>query len=157
MAAVTICSDFGAPKNKDTVSTVSSSIPMKWWDRMPWSSFYECWALSQLFHSAFSLSLRGFLVPLHLKSHKKIRYGSCSSKSIRNTHVCNCRFRMLNRILKRDHTEPDQTYPSVCLHVNNAHATSAGTSSRTGPETFITSVISPAYSCLISNSGGFFP
>ena len=22
---------------------------MKWWDRMPWSSFSECWALSQLF------------------------------------------------------------------------------------------------------------
>ena len=24
---------------------------MKWWDRMPWSSFSESWALSQLFHS----------------------------------------------------------------------------------------------------------
>ena len=24
---------------------------MKWWDQMPWSSFSECWALSQLFHS----------------------------------------------------------------------------------------------------------
>ena len=24
---------------------------MKWWDRMPWSSFSECWVLSQLFHS----------------------------------------------------------------------------------------------------------
>ena len=23
---------------------------MKWWDQMPWSSFSECWALSQLFH-----------------------------------------------------------------------------------------------------------
>ena len=23
---------------------------MKWWDRMPWSSISECWALSQLFH-----------------------------------------------------------------------------------------------------------
>ena len=22
---------------------------MKWWDQMPWSSFSECWALSQLF------------------------------------------------------------------------------------------------------------
>ena len=38
---------------------------MKWWDRMPWSSFSECWALSQLFHSPLSLSSRGFLVPLH--------------------------------------------------------------------------------------------
>ena len=25
---------------------------MKWWDQMPWSSFSECWALSQLFHYA---------------------------------------------------------------------------------------------------------
>ena len=24
---------------------------MKWWDRMPWSLFSECWALSQLFYS----------------------------------------------------------------------------------------------------------
>ena len=24
---------------------------MKWWDQMPWSSFSECWALSQLFQS----------------------------------------------------------------------------------------------------------
>ena len=30
--------------------TVSPSISMKWWDRMPWSSFSECWALRQLFH-----------------------------------------------------------------------------------------------------------
>ena len=29
--------------------TVSHLFPMKWWDRMPWSSFSECWALSQLF------------------------------------------------------------------------------------------------------------
>ena len=29
---------------------------MKWWDRMPWSWFSKCWALSQLFHSPLSLS-----------------------------------------------------------------------------------------------------
>ena len=38
---------------------------IKWWNRMPWSSFSECWALSQLFHSPPSLSSRDFLVPLH--------------------------------------------------------------------------------------------
>ena len=38
---------------------------MKWWDRMPWSSFSECWAISQLFHSPLSLSSRGPLVLLH--------------------------------------------------------------------------------------------
>ena len=36
------------PKIKsDTVSTLSL-FPMKWWAQMPWSSFSECWALSQL-------------------------------------------------------------------------------------------------------------
>ena len=29
---------------------------MKWWDQMPWSSFSECWVLSQLFHSPLSPS-----------------------------------------------------------------------------------------------------
>ena len=48
----------------DTVSTVSL-FPKKWRDQMPWSSFSECWALSQLFHSLLLLSSRGFLVPLH--------------------------------------------------------------------------------------------
>ena len=31
---------------------------MKWWDQIPWSSFSESWALSQLFHSPLSLSSR---------------------------------------------------------------------------------------------------
>ena len=45
------------PKIKsDTVSTVSPSICHEWWDRMPWSSFSERWALIQLFHSPLSLS-----------------------------------------------------------------------------------------------------
>ena len=37
---------------------------MKWSDWMPWSSFFECWVLSQLFHSPLSLSSRGSSVPL---------------------------------------------------------------------------------------------
>ena len=49
----------------DTVPTVSPSISQKWWDQMPWSSFFECWALGQLFHSPLSLSARGSLVLLH--------------------------------------------------------------------------------------------
>ena len=39
-----------------TVSTVPYVFAMKWWHRMPWSSFSECLALSQLFHSLLSLS-----------------------------------------------------------------------------------------------------
>ena len=27
---------------------------MKWWAQMPWSSFFDCWVLSQLFHSPLS-------------------------------------------------------------------------------------------------------
>ena len=38
---------------------------MKWWDWMPWSSFFECSVLSQLIHSPLSISSRGPLVPLH--------------------------------------------------------------------------------------------
>ena len=48
-----------------TVSTVSHLFAVKWWDQMPWSSFSECWDLSQLFHSPLSLSSRGSLVLLH--------------------------------------------------------------------------------------------
>ena len=47
-----------------TVSVVSHLFAMKWWDWMPWSSFFECWVLSQFFHSPLSLSSRGSLVPL---------------------------------------------------------------------------------------------
>ena len=66
MAAVTICSDFGAKKIKsDTVSTVSSSICHEVTGPDPLSSFSECWALSQLFHSPLSLSSRVSLVLLH--------------------------------------------------------------------------------------------
>ena len=34
---------------------------------------FECWALSQLFHSALSPSSRGFLVPLHLRQSLRAR------------------------------------------------------------------------------------
>ena len=44
MAAVTICSDFGAQKNSLTLFPLFPHLfPMKWWDQMPLSSFSECW------------------------------------------------------------------------------------------------------------------
>ena len=59
MAAVTICSDFEAQENK--VCHFFHFFPhlfaMKWWNQMPWSSVFECWVWSQLFHSLLSLSL----------------------------------------------------------------------------------------------------
>ena len=37
---------------------------MKWWDQMPWSSFSECWVLSQLFHSPHRVFLISVIVLL---------------------------------------------------------------------------------------------
>ena len=37
---------------------------IKWWDRLPWSSLFERWVLSQRFHSPLSLSSRGSLFSL---------------------------------------------------------------------------------------------
>ena len=39
-----------------TVSIVPHLSDMKWWDPMPWYSFFECWVLIQVFHSPLSLS-----------------------------------------------------------------------------------------------------
>ena len=50
MAAVTICSDFEAQENK--VCHCFHCFPKYLRDvmeQMPWSSFFECWNLSQLF------------------------------------------------------------------------------------------------------------
>ena len=51
---------LGPPKIKSvTVPLFPHLFAMKWWDQMPWSSFSECWVISQLFHSPLSLSSRG--------------------------------------------------------------------------------------------------
>ena len=61
MAAITIYSDFGAPHPpKKSLTLFPHLFPMKWWDQMPWSSFSECWALSQFFHSSFTFIKRLF-------------------------------------------------------------------------------------------------
>ena len=61
MTAVTICSDFGAQENKVRLFPLFPHLfAKKWWDWMPLSLFFECWVLSQLFHSPLSLSSRGF-------------------------------------------------------------------------------------------------
>ena len=64
MTAVTICSDFGAQKDKacHCFHFIPHFSAMKWWDWMSWSSFLECWILSPLFHSP--LSSRGSSVSL---------------------------------------------------------------------------------------------
>ena len=54
------------PKIKSlTVSIVPSLFAMKWWDRMPWSYFSECWGLNQLFLSPLSFLSGGSLASLH--------------------------------------------------------------------------------------------
>ena len=43
MAAVTICSDFGAPKNSLSLFPLFPCLfARKWWDKMPWSEFFKC-------------------------------------------------------------------------------------------------------------------
>ena len=71
MAAVTIHSDFGAQENKvcHCFPLFPHLFSMKWLDQMPWSYFFECWVLSQLFNSSLSLSSRGSLV-LHFLSYE---------------------------------------------------------------------------------------
>ena len=43
------------------VPTFSHFFTIKWCDQMPWSSFFECWILSQLFCSLLSPSPKGSL------------------------------------------------------------------------------------------------
>ena len=67
MATVTICSDFEAQENEACHCFHCFSIYLPWIDgtRGYDLSFFECWALTQLFHSPLSLSSRSSLVPLH--------------------------------------------------------------------------------------------
>ena len=61
MAAVTICSDFGAQENSLSLFPLFPHLfAMKWWNQMPWSSFSQCWVLSQLFHSPLTFIKRLF-------------------------------------------------------------------------------------------------
>ena len=48
-----------------TVSIVSPLLAMKWWDWMPLPLFFECWVLSQFFHSLLPPSSRGSLSSSH--------------------------------------------------------------------------------------------
>ena len=63
MAAVTICSDFRAQEKKicHCLCVFPLLFAMKWWDRLLWSSFFECWVLSQLFTLPVNLFQRLFI------------------------------------------------------------------------------------------------
>ena len=76
MAAITICSDFGAQKNKSQplFPLFPHLFAMNWWDRMPWSSFSECWAFSlssftfiKRLYSSSSLSARSVVLSAYLR------------------------------------------------------------------------------------------
>ena len=61
MAAVTICSNFGAQGNSLSLFPSSPHLfDMKWWDFEPWFLCFECWVLSQIFHSSFTFTKRLF-------------------------------------------------------------------------------------------------
>ena len=65
MAAVSSHTYFGTQENKVCHCFYCFHFPhlfaVKWWDQMPWSSFFECWVLSQLFHFFFTLIKRLFI------------------------------------------------------------------------------------------------
>ena len=66
MAVVTICSEFGAAKNKFCYfSIVSPSICHEVMGPDATILFFECGTLKQLFHSPLSPYSRGSLVLLH--------------------------------------------------------------------------------------------
>ena len=83
MVTVSICSDFGAQENKVCHYFLCFTIYLPWSDfQMPWSEFFECWVLSQLF---FSLLSRGSSI-LFTFCHK----GGIVNKSIQNAVLgCN--------------------------------------------------------------------
>ena len=56
MAAVTICSDFGAPQY--SLPLFPHPFAMKWWDQMSWSLLSVCWASSQLFSLSSFTSIK---------------------------------------------------------------------------------------------------
>ena len=65
MATVTIHSDFGAQENSLSLFPFFPSICQEVMGPGAIILVFECWVLSQLFHSPFSLSSRGSLVSFH--------------------------------------------------------------------------------------------
>ena len=84
-----------------TVSIVPQLFAVKWWDWMPWSSFSECWVLSQLFHSPLSPSSTGSLVPLRF-----LPQGWCHPHTPRGSWQPNGRQRGLSRPFRMEEALP---------------------------------------------------
>ena len=84
-----------------TVSIVPQLFAVKWWDWMPWSSFSECWVLSQLFHSPLSPSSKGSLVPLRF-----LPQGWCHPHTPRGSWQPNGRQRGLSRPFRMEEALP---------------------------------------------------
>ena len=64
----TIWATREAPPRKWNLSLFSllpHLFAMKWWDKMPWSSSFDCSVLSQVFHFLLLPSIRGSLSPHH--------------------------------------------------------------------------------------------
>ena len=66
MTAVSVHRGFRAQGNEMLLFPLfPHSFAMKWWDQTPWSLFFECWVLSQLFHSPLSPSSKCSFFPLY--------------------------------------------------------------------------------------------
>ena len=65
MAAVTISSNFGDKETKVCQFPLFPHLfAMKWWDQMPWSSFFERWVKPDFSLSSFTLIKRLFISSL---------------------------------------------------------------------------------------------
>ena len=74
------------PQNKSQ-PLIPYLFAMKWWERMLWALFSECWVLSQ--HFTFSLSSRGSLVLLHFLPYEWCHLHIFSSVQFSHSVVSN--------------------------------------------------------------------
>ena len=71
MAAISICSDFGAQKNSLTLFPLFPHLfPMKWWDRMPSTN-----PLVDLELESFKKDPRQSLTPTHVTAARAVSRG----------------------------------------------------------------------------------
>ena len=87
-----------------TIFIVASFIAMKWWDWMPWSSLFECWILSQFFHSPLSLSCigDGNGNPPQCSCLENLRDGGAWWAAVYGVTQSQTRLKQLSRVLRKE-------------------------------------------------------
>ena len=131
MAGVTIHTGSGAQKNKicHCFHFYPHLFAMKWWDWMLWSSFFQCWVLSQLFHSLLSPASRGSLakdreaysdqrVSIRISDVRTLQVGLSIQKS-HPCDTCNLIFKGILQLAGQQGAPPGQQ-PYLCKSCGKA-------------------------------------